>query len=94
MIDIVLMAWAGLRLSRMCKQAGVSASSHIIKLVWFWIISEILGVMLFLRLGLDIYVTAVLSVLLGCGAGLLSYRKSVAEIKALQHHNETPRLNP
>jgi hypothetical protein len=94
MVDIVLMVAASLRLNRLCKQAGIAGGPHIAKMLGFWFASEVVGVLLFLRLNYDIYLTAVLSMVIGMIAGYLSYRQSLIAIKeAGNKSEEPPRLN-
>jgi lipopolysaccharide export LptBFGC system permease protein LptF len=93
MIDALLMIFVSVHLQRRCKQAGVYAAPHIIRMLGYWLISEALGVYLFMRLGIQTLATALMALGMGLVAGYLSFQKSMEEIAALSRQDDdTPRL--
>ncbi len=95
MLDLFLMILFCVRLFRRCVQAGVRSTWHIARLVGYWILSEILGMFLFMQIGFDVLLAALCAIALGVVAGVLSYQKSMTEINMTKEPggDEPPRLN-
>jgi hypothetical protein len=93
-MDVALIVYFSFKLSRMCRGAGVSALAHIIKFAGSFILCEFLGMLIFIELGLEPFTlfTSIGALLIGGGAGYLSYRKSMSDIRAAQSQNNFPRL--
>jgi hypothetical protein len=90
-VDLALIVYFGYRLSLKCREAGVPAFAHVAKFVGSWLVCEIMGSFIFMELGFDFtLLVAIGAVLLGAGAGFLSYRKSLRELN--QHNSDVPRL--
>ena len=69
MLDLFLMILFCVRLFRRCAQAGVRSTWHIARLVGYWILSEILGMFLFMQIGFDVLFAALCAIALGVVAG-------------------------
>ena len=92
-MDIALIVLFSILLNRRCKSAGVRSGIHIMRFAMYWVVSEILGMMIFWKLGYNplTLLSEIGSLLIGSIAGLLSYQKSQSEIKANEQNN-TPQL--
>ena len=92
-MDIALIITFSIMLFRRCKSAGVSSVLHIVKFAGYWVLSESLGMLIFMQLGYSPFtlLASLSSLLMGAGAGYLSYKKSVSDI-AKHIQNDTPQL--
>ncbi len=92
-MDIALIITFSIMLFRRCKNAGVPSFLHIVKFAGYWILCESLGMMIFMQLGYSPFtlVASLSSLLMGAGAGYLSFRKSITDI-AKHMQNDTPQL--
>ncbi len=90
-MDIALIVVLSIMLNRKCKSAGVRSGIHIMRLTMYWILCEILGMLIFLRLGYNplSLLSEIGALLIGGGAGVFSYQKSLREIKT---YTQTPQL--
>lgn len=96
MLDLILIAIVSMRLGRRCKNVGIQSSRHIVKLVGYWLLCEVLGMLICLKLGYPLISleTSLCAFLLGLGAGYLSYRQSMAEINEKSGDDDNfPKLN-
>ncbi len=88
------MVFMSLRLKRACARLRMPSAMHIVRLVFYFVLCELLGLYLTAYLQLPSVPAVILSFVIGLVGGWLSYRQTMRFLDFYEHSDHDSSQNP